>query len=85
MCCGLWAVPSLTPLSLPLRAGQKLEEQDKKAVHQKEQLQRERRYLRRRLEQLAVQGLERLRTHSLGSSVSTDHSDHSDSEQGQCV
>ncbi|XP_055488239.1 max dimerization protein 4 [Leucoraja erinacea] len=73
-----------TTLSLLKRARthiKKLEEQDKKAVHQKEQLQRERRYLRRRLEQLAVQGLERLRTHSLGSSVSTDHSDHSDSEQ----
>ncbi|XP_032874279.1 max dimerization protein 4 isoform X2 [Amblyraja radiata] len=73
-----------TTLSLLKRARthiKKLEEQDKKAVHQKEQLQRERRYLRRRLEQLAVQGLERLRTHSLGSSVSTDRSDHSDSEQ----
>eukprot|EP00061_Rhincodon_typus_P017025 g45533.t1 len=58
---------------------QKLEEQDKKALHQKEQLQRERRYLRRRLEQLAVQGMERLRTDSLGSAISTDRSD---SEQG---
>ncbi|XP_078287934.1 max dimerization protein 4 [Rhinoraja longicauda] len=67
-----------TTLSLLKRARthiKKLEEQDKKALHQKEQLQRERRYLRRRLEHLAVQGLERLRTRSLGSSVSTDRSD----------
>ncbi|XP_069798340.1 max dimerization protein 4-like [Narcine bancroftii] len=67
-----------TTLSLLKRARthiKKLEEQDKKALHQKEQLQRERRYLRRRLEQLAVQGLERLRTDSLGSAISTDRSD----------
>ncbi|XP_059830157.1 max dimerization protein 4-like [Hemitrygon akajei] len=67
-----------TTLSLLKRARthiKKLEEQDRKALHQKEQLQRERRYLRRRLEQLAVQGLERLRTDSLGSTVSTDRSD----------
>ncbi|XP_060690513.1 max dimerization protein 4 [Hemiscyllium ocellatum] len=67
-----------TTLSLLKRARthiKKLEEQDKKALHQKEQLQRERRYLRRRLEQLAVQGMERLRTDSLGSAISTDRSD----------
>jgi len=42
----------------------------------KEQLQREHRYLKRRLEQLSVQGLERIRTDSMGSTISTD------SEQG---
>eukprot|EP00062_Callorhinchus_milii_P025739 gi/632987048/ref/XP_007910578.1/ PREDICTED: max dimerization protein 4 [Callorhinchus milii] len=67
-----------TTLSLLKRARshiKKLEEQDKRALHQKEQLQRERRYLRRRLEQLSVQGVERLRTDSLGSTISTDRSD----------
>lgn len=43
----------------------------------KEQLQREHRYLKRRLEQLSVSGsLERVRTDSMGSTISTD------SEQG---
>ncbi|ROL52837.1 Max dimerization protein 4, partial [Anabarilius grahami] len=51
---------------------QKLEEQDRKALNMKEQLQREHRYLKRRLEQLSVQGLERIRTDSMGSTISTD-------------
>lgn len=56
---------------------QKLEEQDKKALNMKEQLQREHRYLKRRLEQLSVSGsVERIRTDSMGSTISTD------SEQG---
>lgn len=56
---------------------QKLEEQDRKALNVKEQLQREHRYLKRRLEQLSVSGsLERVRTDSMGSTISTD------SEQG---
>lgn len=43
----------------------------------KEQLQREHRYLKRRLEQLSVSGsVERIRTDSMGSTISTD------SEQG---
>lgn len=54
----------------------KLEEQDRKALNIKEQLQREHRYLKRRLEQLSVQGMERIRTDSMGSTISTD------SEQG---
>lgn len=58
---------------------QKLEEQDRKAVNVKEQLQREHRYLKRRLEQLSVQGLERIRTDSMGSTISTD------SEQGTAL
>ncbi|XP_073720059.1 max dimerization protein 4 isoform X2 [Misgurnus anguillicaudatus] len=64
-----------TTLSLLKRAKmhiKKLEEQDKKAVNVKEQLQREHRYLKRRLEQLSVQGLERIRTDSMGSTISTD-------------
>lgn len=56
---------------------QKLEEQDRRALSIKEQLQREHRFLKRRLEQLSVQSLERVRTDSTGSAVSTD-----DSEQG---
>lgn len=56
---------------------QKLEEQDRKALNVKEQLQREHRYLKRRLEQLSVSGsVERIRTDSMGSTISTD------SEQG---
>ena len=56
---------------------QKLEEQDRKALNLKEQLQREHRYLKRRLEQLSVSGsVERIRTDSMGSTISTD------SEQG---
>ncbi|KAH0624403.1 hypothetical protein JD844_031812 [Phrynosoma platyrhinos] len=64
-----------TTLSLLKRAKmhiKKLEEQDRKALNIKEQLQREHRYLKRRLEQLSMQGLERIRTDSLGSTVSTD-------------
>lgn len=57
----------------------KLEEQDRKALNIKEQLQREHRYLKRRLEQLSVQGMERIRTDSMGSTISTD------SEQGKCM
>lgn len=64
-----------TTLSLLKRAKmhiKKLEEQDKKALNVKEQLQREHRYLKRRLEQLSVQGVERTRTDSMGSTISTD-------------
>lgn len=57
---------------------QKLEEQDRRALSIKEQLQREHRFLKRRLEQLSVQSVERVRTDSTGSAVSTD-----DSEQGK--
>lgn len=63
--------------SLPPPRPQKLEEQDRRALSIKEQLQREHRFLKRRLEQLSVQSLERVRTDSTGSAVSTD-----DSEQG---
>lgn len=55
---------------------QRLEESDRKAQHTLEQLQRERRHLRRRLEQL---GVERTRMDSTGS---TQSSDKSDSDQG---
>ncbi|XP_041133600.1 max dimerization protein 4-like isoform X1 [Polyodon spathula] len=64
-----------TTLSLLKRARmhiKKLEEQDRKALNMKEQLQREHRYLKRRLEQLSVQGLERIRMDSMGSTISTD-------------
>ncbi|XP_061573424.1 max dimerization protein 4 [Cololabis saira] len=65
-----------TTLSLLKRARmhiKKLEEQDKKALNMKEQLQREHRYLKRRLEQLSVSGsVERIRTDSMGSTISTD-------------
>ncbi|KAM7394340.1 hypothetical protein PAMP_021152 [Pampus punctatissimus] len=69
-----------TTLSLLKRAKmhiKKLEEQDRKNLNMKEQLQREHRYLKRRLEQLSVSGsMERIRTDSMGSTISTD------SEQG---
>lgn len=55
---------------------QKLEESDRRAQHTMDQLQREQRYLRRRLEQL---GVERIRTDSTGSNLS---SEKSDSDQG---
>ncbi|XP_077461731.1 max dimerization protein 4 [Stigmatopora argus] len=65
-----------TTLSLLKRAKmhiKKLEEQDRKALNMKEQLQREHRYLKRRLEQLSVSGsVERIRTDSMGSNISTD-------------
>ncbi|RMC14412.1 hypothetical protein DUI87_09508 [Hirundo rustica rustica] len=59
---------------------QKLEEQDRKALNIKEQLQREHRYLKRRLEQLSVQGMERIRTDSMGSTISTDSEQEVDIE-----
>lgn len=71
----LWAHRSQTSLY-----PQKLEEQDRRALSIKEQLQREHRFLKRRLEQLSVQSVERVRTDSTGSAVSTD-----DSEQGECL
>ncbi|KAF4090785.1 hypothetical protein AMELA_G00056400 [Ameiurus melas] len=69
-----------TTLSLLKRARmhiKKLEEQDKKAVNVKEQLQREHRYLKRRLEQLSLQ---RIRTDSMGSTISTDSEQEVDIE-----
>lgn len=57
---------------------QRLEESERRAQHTKEQLQRERRHLRRRLEQL---GVERTRMDSTGSTRSS--SDKSDSDQGE--
>ncbi|XP_044538128.1 max dimerization protein 4 [Gracilinanus agilis] len=72
-----------TTLSLLKRARmhiKKLEEQDRKALNVKEQLQREHRYLKRRLEQLSVQGMERVRTDSTGSTISTDSEQEVDIE-----
>lgn len=57
---------------------QRLEEGERRAQHTKEQLQRERRHLRRRLEQL---GVERTRMDSTGSARSS--SEKSDSDQGE--
>ncbi|XP_048826981.1 max dimerization protein 4-like [Brienomyrus brachyistius] len=72
-----------TTLSLLKKARvhiKKLEEQDRKAVNVKEALQREHRYLKRRLEQLSVSGLERVRTDSMGSTISTDSEQEVDIE-----
>ncbi|XP_034147014.1 max dimerization protein 4 isoform X2 [Esox lucius] len=73
-----------TTLSLLKRAKmhiKKLEEADRKALNTKEQLQREHRYLKRRLEQLAVPGsVERVRTDSMGSTMSTDSEQEVDVE-----
>ncbi|XP_056275050.1 max dimerization protein 1 [Pseudoliparis swirei] len=66
-----------TTLSLLMKAKdhiRRLEESDRRAQHTVEQLQRERRHLRRRLEQL---GVERTRMDSTGSAVS----DKFDSDQ----
>lgn len=56
---------------------QKLEDCDRRAVHQIDQLQREQRHLRRQLEKL---GIERVRMDSIGSTVSSERSD-SDREE----
>ncbi|XP_059197111.1 max dimerization protein 4 isoform X1 [Centropristis striata] len=73
-----------TTLSLLKRAKmhiKKLEEQDRKALNTKEALQREHRYLKRRLEQLSVSGsVERIRTDSMGSTISTDSEQEVDIE-----
>ncbi|XP_008333948.1 max dimerization protein 1 isoform X2 [Cynoglossus semilaevis] len=64
-----------TTLSLLMKAKdhiKRLEESDRKAQHALEHLQREQRHLRRRLEQL---GVERIRTDSTGSTVSSEKSD----------
>eukprot|EP00066_Takifugu_rubripes_P008513 XP_003974760.1 PREDICTED: max dimerization protein 1 [Takifugu rubripes] len=64
-----------TTLSLLMKAKdhiKKLEESDRRAQHTMDQLQREQRYLRRRLEQL---GVERTRMDSTGSNLSSDKSD----------
>ncbi|XP_064256348.1 max dimerization protein 1 isoform X3 [Passer domesticus] len=64
-----------TTLSLLTRARlhiQKLEDQERRALHQIEQLQREQRHLQRQLEKL---GVERLRMDSIGSSLSSERSD----------
>nr|XP_058157500.1 max dimerization protein 4 isoform X2 [Dasypus novemcinctus] len=63
-----------TTLSL-LKRAKKLEEQDRRALSIKEQLQREHRFLKRRLEQLSLQSVERVRTDSTGSAISTDDSE----------
>lgn len=56
---------------------QKLEDYDRKAIHQIDQLQREQRHLKRQLEKL---GIERIRMDSIGSTVS---SERSDSDRGE--
>lgn len=60
---------------------QKLEEADRRSQHQLENLEREQRFLKRRLEQLqGTQEIERIRMDSTGSTIS---SDRSDSERGE--
>uniref|UniRef100_A0A8C9LP12 MAX dimerization protein 1 n=1 Tax=Piliocolobus tephrosceles TaxID=591936 RepID=A0A8C9LP12_9PRIM len=69
-----------TTLSLLTKAKlhiKKLEDCDRKAVHQIDQLQREQRHLKRQLEKL---GIERIRMDSIGSTVSSERSD-SDREE----
>ncbi|KAG8141108.1 putative Max dimerization protein [Naja naja] len=69
-----------TTLSLLTKAKlhiKKLEDYDRKAIHQIDQLQREQRHLKRQLEKL---GIERVRMDSLGSTVSSERSD-SDREE----
>ncbi|XP_018617969.1 max dimerization protein 1 [Scleropages formosus] len=69
-----------TTLSLLMKAKEhikRLEESERRAQHTIDQLQREQRHLRRRLEQL---GVERTRTDSTGSVISSEKSD-SDQEE----
>uniref|UniRef100_A0A4X2L1C4 MAX dimerization protein 1 n=1 Tax=Vombatus ursinus TaxID=29139 RepID=A0A4X2L1C4_VOMUR len=69
-----------TTLSLLTKAKlhiKKLEDCDRKAVHQIDQLQREQRHLKRQLEKL---GIERIRMDSIGSTVCSERSD-SDREE----
>ncbi|XP_048854617.1 max dimerization protein 1 isoform X2 [Brienomyrus brachyistius] len=69
-----------TTLSLLMKAKEhikRLEESERRAQHTIDQLQREQRHLRRRLEQL---GVERTRMDSVGSTVSSEKSD-SDQEE----
>ncbi|XP_044516822.1 max dimerization protein 1 isoform X2 [Gracilinanus agilis] len=64
-----------TTLSLLTKAKlhiKKLEDCDRKAVHQIDQLQREQRHLKRQLEKL---GIERIRMDSIGSTVCSERSD----------
>ncbi|KAM5228411.1 max dimerization protein 1 isoform 3-T3 [Ctenodactylus gundi] len=64
-----------TTLSLLTKAKlhiKKLEDCDRRAVHQIDQLQREQRHLKRQLEKL---GIERMRMDSIGSAVSSERSD----------
>ncbi|XP_065515503.1 max dimerization protein 1 isoform X1 [Lathamus discolor] len=64
-----------TTLSLLRKAKlyiKKLEDDDRKAMHQIEQLQREQRHLKRRLAKL---GMERIRMDSISSTVSSERSD----------
>ncbi|XP_058050874.1 max dimerization protein 1 isoform X2 [Ahaetulla prasina] len=64
-----------TTLSLLTKAKlhiKKLEDYDRKAIHQIDQLQREQRHLKRQLEKL---GIERIRMDSIGSTVSSERSD----------
>ncbi|GAB1302536.1 Max-interacting protein 1 [Apodemus speciosus] len=59
-----------------LEKNRKLEEAERKSQHQLENLEREQRFLKRRLEQLqGPQEMERIRMDSVGSTVSSDRSD----------
>ncbi|NXK56808.1 MAD1 protein, partial [Chauna torquata] len=72
-----------TTLSLLTRARlhiKRLEDYDRKALHQIDQLQREQRHLKRQLEKL---GIERVRMDSIGSTVSSERSD-SDRGESPC-
>lgn len=66
-------------LTMPFNP-QKLEDYDRKAVHQIDQLQREQRHLERQLEKL---GIERIRMDSIGSTVSSERSDSDRGESPQ--
>ncbi|RXN36213.1 max-interacting 1 isoform X1 [Labeo rohita] len=68
-----------------IRTDSKLEEAERKSQHQLESLEREQRHLRRRLDLLrggggVLEG-ERIRTDSVGSTLCSERSDRSDSDQ----
>lgn len=65
---------------------QKLEETSRKGQHQLDTLEREQRYLKRRLEQLQTgQEPERVRTDSVGSTMSSERSDSERGKTGFCL
>lgn len=77
--CVLHAFEGILELRVLCSPLQKLEDQERRALHQIEQLQREQRHLQRQLEKL---GMERVRIDSIGSSLS---SERSDSDQGESL
>lgn len=88
MCC--WGFSVIIRESPFFVFPQKLEETERKSQYQLENLEREQRHLQRRLDLLrggggVLEGVlegERIRTDSVGSTLCSERSDRSDSDQG---